>query len=135
MRRSTLAGTLVAAVLLAGCGGGSTTTTSSSPGAQSSQGPAVVMAAICTVQTLPTPGAAASAAFFSVHDTLHELAAELDDAGHRAVAADVLQATAAVEAHVEGTETSVPWPTATRNLVTTIQGAYATLGVQAPTCS
>jgi hypothetical protein len=92
------------------------------------------MAAICTVQTEPTPGAAASAAFFSVHDTLHELAAELDDAGHRAVAADVLQATAAVEAHVEGTETSVPWSTATRNLVTTIQGAYATLGEQAPTC-
>ncbi|MGZ4148771.1 MAG: hypothetical protein ACXVQJ_01895 [Actinomycetota bacterium] len=100
-----------------------------------SQGPALVIAALCRVQTMPTPGAAASAAFFSVHDTLHGLAAELDAAGHRTTAADVLQATAAVEAHVEGTETSVPWPTATRNLVTTVQGAYGTLGEQAPTCS
>jgi hypothetical protein len=130
-RSPVLAGTALAAMLLAACG--TATTTASSPGT-SSQGPAVVMAAICTVQTMPAPGAAASAAFFSVHDTLHGLAAELDAAGHRAVAADVLQATAAVEAHVEGTETSVPWPTATRNLATTIQGAYATLGEQAPTC-
>jgi hypothetical protein len=132
-RSPVLVGTALAALLLAACGT-ATTTTASSPGT-ASQGPAVVMAAICTVQTMPTPGAAASAAFFSVHDSLHGLAAELDAAGHRAVAADVLQATAAVEAHVEGTETSVPWPTATRNLVTTIQGAYATLGEQAPTCS
>lgn len=137
MRRGSMLATwLTAALLLAGCGGGAATDTGPSPSATAaSQGPAVVMAALCRVQTMPTPGAAASAAFFSVHDTLHGLAAELDAAGQRGAAADVLQATAAVEAHVEETETSVPWATATRNLVTTIQGAYATLGEQAPTCS
>ena len=131
MRRA-VAATLALALLTA-CGDTTSDSGPSAPG--SSQSPATVMAAVCRLQTMPTPTAQASAVFFSVHDTLHGLATTLDDAGRRAVAADVLQATAAVEAHVEETETSVPWATATRNLVTTIQGAYATLGEQAPTCS
>ena len=132
MRRG-VAAALLALALLTACR--STTSDSGPSTPASSQSPATVMAALCRLQTMPAPTAQASAVFFSVHDTLHGLAATLDDAGRRAVAADVLQATAAVEAHVEGTDTSVPWPTATRNLVTTIQGAYATLGEQAPTCS
>ncbi|MGE5225294.1 MAG: hypothetical protein ACM3OO_00290 [Planctomycetaceae bacterium] len=134
MRRRVAAAALALAVLTA-CGGTTSDGGPSTPGSSQSPAAVMVMAALCRLQTMPAPTAQASAVFFSVHDTLHGLAAQLDDAGRRAVAADVLQATAAVEAHVEGTETSVPWPTATRNLVTTIQGAYATLGEQAPTCS
>ena len=138
---------LVALVVVTGCSGSSPTGAAvptpspapvpTSPPASTSGAAgeaATVMSALCHVQEQPSANAEANAAFFSVHDTLHELADRLNLQDERTLSAQLLQATAAVEAHVEGTTTSVPWPQATAALVEVVPRAYATLNVTAPAC-